>query len=271
MNFKKTLSSALAIALTVAFAHCGSDGSDTNTLGFGNTGNLSGLYAVSSTPANGESYVSRSTNTIQIRMSQPIASTSIPNNVQFFKTLNGQESNITSSFTITVNNELITLQGSGQLDDNTNYEIRLFPGLASTSGNTLLQGQQFQYFYIDFYTGNGQTLGQSHAGAPGISSITRSNGFSCFGANIAFDESLAYQPIIQIRVKNGIAQMMTVPSVYPYPTQSNTNTIWHVDLDPSYCQDLWSLGNNVYVSVQDYVDIEGNHGTPSSEKGFYVF
>ena len=271
MNFKNTITSVLALALTLSFANCGSDGSDTNTLGFGNTGTMSGLYAVSSTPANGESYVSRSTNTIQIRMSQPINQATVPNNVQFFKTLNGQESNITSSFTITVNNELITLQGSGQLDDNTNYEVRLFPGLGSTAGSTLLQGQQFQYFYIDFYTGNGQTLGQSVAGPPSVVSITRSNMGSCFGANIQFNESLAYQPQIQIRVKNGIAQMVTVPSVYPYPTQSNSQTVWHVDLDPYFCQDLWTLGNNVYVSVQDYVDIEGNHGSPSSEKGFYVF
>lgn len=271
MNFKHKILSILAIALTVGFANCGSDGSDTNTLGFGNTGSLSGLYAVSSTPANGESYVSRSTTTIQVRMSQAINQATAAANIQMFKTLNGQESNITSSFVITVNNELITLQGSGQLDDNTNYEIRLFPGLASTAGNTLLQGQQFQYFYIDFYTGNGQTLGQSVAGPPSVSSITRSNGGSCFGANIIFNESLAYQPIIQIRIKNGIAQMVTVPNVYPFPAQGNTQTIWHVDLDPSFCSDLWLISNNVFVSVQDYVDIEGNHGPASSEQGFYVF
>jgi hypothetical protein len=79
-------------------------------------------------------------------MSEPVDQASIVSQVRLFKKTNGQEEDVTAAYNISVVGEIITLQGSADLVDNSDYSIHLYPGLKATSGNTLLQGQSFQYF-----------------------------------------------------------------------------------------------------------------------------
>ena len=193
-------------------------------------------------------------------MSEQVEEATIPNNVQVFKTSGGQEQNVTAAYNISVVGDIITLQSSGGLSNNSDYQIRLYPGLAATSGNTLLQGQTFQFFFIDFSTGNGGTQGQGVAGPPTVTEITRSDQ-GCFGALIQFNESLAFQPQISIRyTQDAFSGPIELP-VYAAPAQFNTMTQWRIDACISYIP-----MTNITVKVLDYVDLEGNHGTPKCKK-----
>lgn len=279
MNFKSKIKSILVIALTLGFFNCGSSGTGNGQVGFGNSSGTSAFTVSSTSPAHNQYYVSKSTHTITIRMTEAVAQSSIAGNVQLVKKINGQEENVTASFNTLANGEIITMNATDgpdsdtnidDLSDNADYEIRLFPGLAAQTGDTLLQGQSFQFFYVDFSTGNGGTLGQSVAGPPSVSSISSGTPYSgtCFAAQIQFSESLAYQPTIVLEYHGtsnlGLPQWKTEAG-YAYPVQSNNQTIWQVDLSGYACNDLYTAGG-VKVHVNDYVDLEGNHGSPYCRK-----
>jgi hypothetical protein len=252
------MKSILMIVLSLGFYHCGSDG--TNTTLSGNTGAFDGFRVTSSTPAHMQFYVSESTTTLTVRLSEAINQATVPNNVQIFKTSGGQESNVTASYNISVNGDILTLQGSAGLSSNSDYQIRLFPGLAATSGNTLLQGQTFQFFFVDFSTGNGGTSGQGVAGPPSVVQITRSDN-GCFGALIQFNEALVVQPQVSIRYTQDMFSGPIELPVYAAPAQFNSMTQWRVDA----CITAMPL-TNITVKVLDYIDLEGNHGTPACRK-----
>ncbi|MCC7460349.1 MAG: Ig-like domain-containing protein [Proteobacteria bacterium] len=253
------MKSILMIALSLAFYHCGSDG--TNTIPFGNTGSLSGFRVTSSTPAHNQFYVSQDTTVITVRMSEAVNQTTIPNQIQVIKTAGGQEQNVTSSYNISVNGDIITLQSTSGLSHNADYEIRLYPGLAAVSGTTLLQGESFQYFFIDFSTGNGGTQGQGVAGPPSVVNITRADMGGCFGALIQFNESLGYQPQVTIRYTQDVFSGPIELPVFAQPAQYNTMTHWRIDACINYIP-----MTNITVKVLDYADLEGNHGSPACRK-----
>jgi hypothetical protein len=262
MKLIYTIKSFLVLALSFAFIHCGSDGTD-NQVGFGNTGAFSGFYTVSSSPGHNQFYVAKTTHTLTVRMSEPVDQASIVSQVRLFKKTNGQEEDVTAAYNISVVGEIITLQGSADLVDNSDYSIHLYPGLKATSGNTLLQGQSFQYFFMDFATGNGQNLGQSLAGPPTISSFGDA-GYS-MGARtimVTFSESLAYAPLIEFHSTSIFLGQNIVPA-YVVPANSNNNTQWYAIMPQGYSPLAFD------VKVTDYVDLEGNHGDPKVSQNFY--
>lgn len=259
----KKLTSILLLVLTIGFYNCGSDG--TNQVPWEATGAFDGLFLESSTPGHQQFYVDGSTTMITLRMSEQLNINSIPGNVRLFNISNGGEQDVTPS-NIVGTGQIITINNVS-LAENQDYEVRLYPALAAASGNTLLQGQSFQYFFVDFSTGNGGTQGQSVAGAPSVTNVSRSNGFSCFGAMIQFNESLAYQPQVTIEYKDLFFQWHTIP-VWAMPAQMNNNTQWRVDLPQGYCNDIIT-GSNIKVHVIDYVDLSGEHGAQHDSQFTY--
>ncbi len=261
MKLTYKIKSFLALAMSFAFIHCGSTGTD-NQIGFGNTGAFSGFYVVSSSPGHNQFYVAKTTQTLTVRLSEAVSAATIAGQVRVVRKTNGQEQDVTSSFNISSAGEIITLQGSGDLADNSDYSIHIYPGLTATSGNTLLQGQSFQYFYIDFSTGNGGTLGQSVAGPPSVSNFGNA-GYSGGGRTIivTFSESLAYAPLIEFHSWN-FGQNI-VPA-YVVPANSNNNTQWYAIMPQGYSPLAFD------VKVTDYVDLEGNHGEPKVSQNFYL-
>lgn len=262
MKLTSRFKSVLILAITIGLTYCGSDGT-TQQIGFGNTGSFSGFTVVSSSPGHNQFYVSKSTHTLTVRMTEAVDQSSVSNNVRLVRKTNGQEQDVTSGYNISVASEIITLQSSSDLSDNSDYSIHLFPGLKATSGNTLLQGQSFQFFYIDFSTGNGGTFGQSLPGPPSVSSFGNA-GYAGGGRTIivTFSESLAYAPLIEFHSTTIFLGQNIVPA-YVIPANANNNSQWYAVMPQGYSPLAFD------VKVTDYVDLEGNHGTPKVSQNFY--
>ena len=131
----------------------------------------------------------------------------------------------------------------------------MYAGLAATTGDTLLQGQTFQYFYINFSTGSG--LGHSTPGAPIVTTVTKSNEYGCFGVVVQFNETLAYQPTIRIHYRPGTLKDKIDVWPYPQPVLPYDNSVWRADL----CDSSIAIFSDISVYIDDFVDLdEGNHG-----------
>lgn len=262
MKLTSKIKSFLILAVTLGLVFCGDSGTN-NQIGFGNTGAFSGFYVVTSSPGHMQFYVAKTTHTLTVRMSEAVAQSSVAGQVRLVRKTNGQEQDVTAGYSITVNNEIITLQSSNDLVDNSDYSIHLFPGLTATSGNTLLQGQSFQYFYIDFSTGNGGTLGQGVPGAPTVSSFGNA-GYAGGGRTIlvTFNESLAYAPLIEFHSTTIWLGQNIVPA-YVVPANMNNNTQWYAIMPDGYSPLAFD------VKVTHYVDLEGNSGEPTLSQNFY--
>lgn len=260
MKMANKIRAILALILIFGLSNCGSDGTST-TIPF-NSSALSGFYVVSSTPAHNQFYVSESTNVVTIRMSEVVnGDTATSSNVQVVKKTTGEV--LASTVTVTAGSEIITISGLS-LALNTDYQVRLYPGLAATSGNTLLQGQSFEYFYVDFSTGSGGTLGNTVAGAPHVNSVVKTTTKPGCAASvlITFNESLAYQPNVSIKYYNPFAQEVYV---YAYPALVYDNSVWQVDL----CVPDKTPSTNIHVHVNSYTDLEGLSGAFFVETLYY--
>jgi hypothetical protein len=248
MKIKNKMTSILMIVLTLGFYHCGSDGTN-NTLGFGATGSLDGFRVLSSTPANGEYYVSTDTHQIVIRMSAAVNQTTIPGNITVIETINAVENNITPAPTnIVANGDVITISGI-TIHSNSDIEVRMFPSLADSAGNTLLQGQTFQYFYIDFSGTSAGTQGQDVPGPPSVVSFGNNN---CT-VLVTFSESLQYNPEIEFHSWN-LGQVI-VPAIVQ-PASAYNATQYYAIMPQGYSPLAFNL------KVTHYVDMSGVAGDP---------
>lgn len=218
-----------------------------------------GFYVSSSTPAHTQSYVALSTLTITIRMSESVDSTTVDGRVGVFKINGEQETEITSDYTITINEEIITLTRVDNLPDETDFQVRLYPNLAAENGNKLLEGFEFQYYYIDFSTKSENGLGVD--GPPSVVSANRSDIGNCFGVIIDFSETLSVQPQIDLLYKVlGINEPWQTIPVYANPAivygGGGTMSRWRIDV----CN-LATLGAvEAKIIVRDYIDLDGENG-----------
>jgi hypothetical protein len=282
MNYVSKLSILATLAIT-GILGCGNTGTN-NVLGFGNEGSLTGLYPVSSTPANNAYYVGSNTKTFMIRMNEDVDQASALANIQFGKAAldsNGQPylvqametesvvvtgSLITISFKEVGNTEVAACSSVGALnpggstsstspstqylDENENYAVLLYPTLAAVSGNTLLQGQAFSYYAFYFSTGAAGAFGNSKAGAPHPVKAAVVDRTSCV-VDITFSEDLQYAPTT---VYFGNTER---PSNIVYPAFPGNMSVWRVEKPSSYnC--IATVEVRVYND--DYFDLSGETG-----------
>ncbi|HLG19286.1 MAG TPA: Ig-like domain-containing protein [Bdellovibrionota bacterium] len=259
MRSKLKIWMAASAGAGLLFAGCGRE--DTNRLG--NFQNLSGFRVIFTDPGYNAEMVPLDSQ-IRVQFSEPIDQASVTGSVKVTETIGQDVKDITQEGSLSIqNSSMLIFAPSRQFVRDAMYQMTIFTGLRSLTGNSLL----YQTL-VPFYTGlRSDSTGFgviSVAGPPQVVSLDVYQGSGvCLAFTVEFNEDLSSVPTAKMDVRAGVpfvgngfvtrTELLYAAPIYP----DNYRQFWLVPGNLGCSQDMCDAGTELEVKVTNAIDRSG--------------